>query len=415
MKKFNDNRGSLIFPFKNNEILKEITQCTVSKNKKNVFRGFHSNNFDKLVTCIHGKILDIIINLDEKSEDYLKPKYYELNPSTDNFQLFVPKNYAHGFLSLEEDTIVLYHFNGIFLNEDTKHIHYLDPYLNIKLPIQNIIISKNDSRSNFIKPIEYIILGATGYIGTKIYNIFKKQNKNIIILKERLENTDEIKKKLLLYKPKYVINSAGITGIPNISWCDINKVETIETNITHQLTLAKICKELNIHLTMIGSGGIFMGNKIKTENDKGDFFDNFYSEARIYLENLIKHYNNVLYLRVNYPISSDNNPKNLIIKLSKWNKICNTELSITCLDTLIPLLSQIIESNQKGIVNFVNPGRINLIELKKKYNEVKNINEKFEIIENKDRPCPILDTNIIEKYSPMNIKESLNICIKKFK
>ena len=413
MKKFKKNRGVLIFPFKNNTILKEITQCTVSTNKKNAFRGMHINNFDKLVTCIRGKILDIIINLDEKSEDYLKPTYYELNPNTDNFQLFVPKNYAHGFLSLEEDTIVLYHFNGFFSNENTRHLHYLDPFLNIKLPIHNIIISKNDSLSNFINPIEYVILGSSGYIGNNIYNIFKNQNKNIIILKERLENTVEIRTKLLLYKPKYVINSAGLTGVPNTSWCDHNKIETIETNITYQLTLAKICRELNIHLTIIGSGGIFNGSENKTEADSGNFFNNFYSEARIYLENLVKHYDNVLYLRVNYPISSDNNPKNLITKLSKLNKICNTELSITCLDTLVPLLSQIIESGHTGILNFVNPGKINLIDIKTKFNSVKNINKKFEIIENTNRPCPLLDTTLIQKYNPINIIESLNICIKK--
>ena len=62
--KFVDNRGTLYFPIKHNYNFK---QSTVSCNKKNVFRGIHINTFDKLVTCIQGKILDIVINLCQMS------------------------------------------------------------------------------------------------------------------------------------------------------------------------------------------------------------------------------------------------------------------------------------------------------------------------------------------------------------
>ena len=175
--------------------------------------------------------------------------------------------------------------------------------------------------------------------------------------------------------------------------------------------MAKICKDLNIHLTVVGSGGIFKGKDIKYEKDEGDYFDNFYSECRIYLENIIKNYENVLYLRVNYPISSDSNDKNLLIKLSKYNKIADSNMSITCLDTLIPLLSNIIENNEIGVLNFINPGTINLVDIKKMYNKKHNIENTFSIIENKDRPCPILDSTRIEKYQPKYIKESINLII----
>jgi 3,5-epimerase/4-reductase len=407
MKMFNDNRGQLLFPIKNNEIQGKITQSTVSKNKKNVFRGFHCNNFDKLVTCINGKILDIIIDLNKDSDNYLKPQYFTLDPTTDLFQILVPKNFAHGFLSLEENSIVLYHFNGVFKSDETKFINYQDPYLKIKLPINNLILSENDSKKIFIDEIMYLVIGHKGYIGSKIYNILKKQNKKIIFLEERLEEIDEIKKKIELYQPKYVINAAGLTGYPNTSWCDINRTQTIETNLTFQLTLAKICNDLNIHLTVVGSGGIFKGTGTKSEMDQGDYFESFYSECRIYLENLIKNYENILYLRVNYPISSDDNEKNLLVKLSKYNKIANTNMSITCLDTLLPLLGNIIENGETGIFNFINPGTINLIDIKKLFNKKNNIENNFEIIENKDRPCPILDSKRIEKYNAQNIGQSI--------
>ena len=130
---FKDSRGTLIFPIKNFNF--EAKECTVSINKKNVFRGIHINNFEKLVTCIQGKILDIIINIETGDV-----KYYTLFPGD---QIVVPRNYGHSFLSLEENSILLYHFNGVF-NEAT-FIHY--SHFNIKLP-ENVIISDKD---NYLK------------------------------------------------------------------------------------------------------------------------------------------------------------------------------------------------------------------------------------------------------------------------
>ena len=409
---YTDNRGELLFPIKNHDFVS--VECSVSKNKKNVFRGLHANKFLKLVTCIQGAILDIIVNLDNTADNYLIPKYFNLSSESRN-QLLVPPNYAHGFLTLEEDTIVIYHFSDIFIPEETIHINYQDPYINIQLPYNiesyKLILSEKDNIKNFIKPIDYLIIGSSGYLGNNLTCILQKQGKNVITLYERLSDIDSIKSKLYLYKPKYVINAAGLTGEPNIDWCDTHKEDTIETNITYQLTLCHICKELNIHLTLFGSGGIFNTVGIKKESDSGDYYEKFYSESRIYLENIVKHYSNVLYLRINYPISSCPNSKNLLVKLAGFTKIANISLSITCVDTLFPLLSNIIENKEIGIMNFINPGLINLVDIKNKYNNKNNINNKFEIVEKTDRPCPILCSKKIEKYNPPNINESIDYVI----
>jgi dTDP-4-dehydrorhamnose 3,5-epimerase-like enzyme/dTDP-4-dehydrorhamnose reductase len=418
---YKDSRGELLFPIKNNSFVP--VECTISKNKKNVFRGLHANNFSKLVTCIQGSIIDIIVNLDKTADNYLIPQYFMLSmvgagegqdDSALN-QLLIPPHYAHGFLTLEENTIIMYHFSAIFKPDETIHIHYLDPHINMTLPLNSPpIMSAKDNIKNFAKPIDYVVIGSKGYLGGHITNILKTQGKNVITLHERLADVDTIKNKLSLYKPKYVINAAGLTGVPNIDWCDDNKEQTIETNITYQLTLCHICKELDIHLTIFGSGGIFNTNGIKSETDSGEYYGKFYSEARIYLENIVKHYKHVLYLRINYPISSCTNAKNLLVKIANFTKIANTNLSMTCVDTLFPLLSRIIEDNANGIMNFVNPGVINLIHIKNKYNTRNNISNKFEPIEPNERPCPILDTSNINKYNPLNIHDSIELVINKY-
>lgn len=408
---FKDNRGELYFPIKNGSFLSQ--ECTISINKKNVFRGLHCNTFSKLVTCIQGSILDIIINLDSKSDNYLIPQYYNLSLLNESNQVLIPPNHAHGFLTLEENTIVLYHFSSIFKSDETTHIHYLDPYINLKIPnlFDPIIISDKDNFNNFIKPVDYIVIGSSGYLGGHIMNILILQGKNVISISERLNDITEIRNKLSLYKPKFVINAAGLTGNPNIDWCDDNKEKTIETNITYQLTLCDICNKLNIHLTIFGSGGIFNTSGIKKECDIGDYYDKFYSECRIYLENIVKNYKNVLYLRINYPISSCSNPKNLLTKLKSFTKISDINMSITCIDSLFPLLSSIIENKEIGIINFVNPGIINLVYIKEKYNIISNDNTYYEIINNSNRPNIILDTTKIEKYNTQKINIDIKCVI----
>ena len=414
--KFTDNRGTLFFPVKKNFNFK---QTTVSCNKKNVFRGIHVNNFSKLVTCIQGKILDIIINFDKTAIDYLKPKYYELDPTTTNFQILVPKNYGHAFLTLDDNSILLYHLEEEFIDSETQHIHFTEPLINIILPINknNLIISDKDNIKNFIKHIDYMVFGSKGFLGSNIIKTLKTQNKNYISTDLRLNEYDKIKDLLNRIKPKYIINCAGITGNPNIFWCDNNKIETIENNITYQLTLAALCKEYNIHLTMMGSGGIFNNDKIYTENENGNNYNNFYSECRIFLEKIVKNYDNILYLRINYPISNASSNKNLLTKLINYNVIDDCQLSITYIDNLFPILLKMIENNETGICNFTNPGQINLIEIINKYEKIKNINtnKKINYISHDNKRCLTkLQTFKINKYNPLNIDEAIEQSIRNY-
>lgn len=432
MSSFIDKRGKLLFTIKNNNNSNnnnddkndfKFTECTVSINKQNVFRGIHINQFDKLVTCVSGKILDIIINFNETDDDYLIPKYFLLDPTTDIFQILVKKNYGHSFLSLEDNSILVYHFNGNFKDDETKHIHYLDPFINMQLPIDTnqLILSDKDNIKNFVNNIDYAIFGSTGFLGSNIIEKLKLKNKKFIICSLRLQNIIEISHFLDTYKPKYVINCAGLTGSPNIFWCDENKIETIESNVTYQLTLAKLCFDKGIHLTCFGSGGIFESDKFYSENEEGNYKKNFYSESRIYLENIIKNYTNVLYLRINYPISSNKSNKNLLTKLLTYKNIEQIDLSITCIDDLFFILFDMIENGENGICNFVNPGSITLFEILEIYNKynhktphIFNIVESNNTSSGNKRSYSRLITNMLNKYNPKDIKSAIEICCKNY-
>jgi nucleoside-diphosphate-sugar epimerase len=196
-----------------------------------------------------------------------------------------------------------------------------------------------------------------------------------------LESINLLKKQLAYYKPKYVICAAGISGKPTIAWCESNKIETINTNITYQLILANICKELGIHLTIYMSGSVYLNNcKCKCKyncdcNCKLQYDETIepnnttthYTQCRIILEQCLKHYDNVLLLRIQYPISFNSNPKCFFNKMkTRLNTINNVNVNLTIIPDLFPLLPNIIENkngNNIGIYNFVNEGSIKLSQL----------------------------------------------------
>ena len=112
---FNDKRGSYT-PIQTNELGIEWEQCSISVNdKKGTFRGLHyqtNPKQTKYIKVIKGSIIDFMLNLD--TNELL---YYTLDS---NEAILVPHNMAHGFLTLEEGTIVAYMVKGEY-NPESEH------------------------------------------------------------------------------------------------------------------------------------------------------------------------------------------------------------------------------------------------------------------------------------------------------
>lgn len=144
-----------------------FVQDNLSVSKKGVFRGLHyqTGNFSqaKLVRVLKGAVIDFIVDLREQSENYGKFEYFELN-DRNKYSLFIPPYFAHGFLSLEDDTIFTYKCGNYYHKENEGSINYSDPVIRhvqnkketildiiqIYLPYEDendIIISKKDKES----------------------------------------------------------------------------------------------------------------------------------------------------------------------------------------------------------------------------------------------------------------------------
>jgi len=182
----------------------------------------------------------------------------------------------------------------------------------------------------------------------------------------RLQNRESVAKELDEYKPTHVLNAAGITGRPNIDWCETHKPETIRTNVIGTLNLADLCLERGIHCTVYATGCIFVydekhpeGSGIGfTEEDEGNFDGSFYSETKGYMEPMLKHYPNCMILRVRMPISDDLIHRSFVTKIVKYERVVNIPNSMTILAEMLPASLAMAKKGLTGVYNFTNPGVI---------------------------------------------------------
>jgi len=148
-----DERGFFARSFCRQEFLKHgidfnIAQCNISFNKnKGTLRGMHYQSVPyeeaKLVSCVKGKIYDVIIDLRKDSATYCQWYAQELS-GEDYKMLHIPKGFAHGFQTLESNSVVFYQMSEFYHPECAKGIRWDDPLFSIKWPLDVHIMSEKD-------------------------------------------------------------------------------------------------------------------------------------------------------------------------------------------------------------------------------------------------------------------------------
>lgn len=116
--------------------------------KKGVVRGLHFQDEPmeqaKLVRCSRGSILDVIVDIRKGSPRY--SKWFSTHLSSINkMQLYIPPGYAHGFVTLEDDTEVQYKVDRLFSRQHERTIRYDDPNIGIEWGVKDPLISAKDS------------------------------------------------------------------------------------------------------------------------------------------------------------------------------------------------------------------------------------------------------------------------------
>ena len=125
-----------------------LVQCNISFNKKaGTLRGMHFQIYPyeeaKLVRCTMGAIFDVIIDLRKDSSSY--KKYFSVTmTSEDRNMLYVPEGFAHGFLTLEDNTEVFYQMSEFYAPEYARGYRWNDPAFDIHWPQEIRVLSNRD-------------------------------------------------------------------------------------------------------------------------------------------------------------------------------------------------------------------------------------------------------------------------------
>ncbi len=149
---FEDERGFFLETWKEN-LFKDLigtkykfVQDNSSTSKKNVLRGLHyqlNNPQGKLVRVSRGSILDVVIDLRQKSEFFRESLSLEISEKNKHI-LWIPPGFAHGFCAQSSIVDLHYKCTDYYDPKDELGINPIDPQLNIPWPTNNPIISKKD-------------------------------------------------------------------------------------------------------------------------------------------------------------------------------------------------------------------------------------------------------------------------------
>ena len=155
-----DSRGFLARLFCEDEfskihLNKKFVQENLTLTKtKGTFRGFHYQlepfAEKKLVRCISGKVIDIVIDLRKDSDTFLKNFSVVLDSEKLNM-ILIPEGFAHGFQTLTDNCLMLYSHTNVYNSEYERGINIDDPILDISLKMPIKEISERDKNHIFLK------------------------------------------------------------------------------------------------------------------------------------------------------------------------------------------------------------------------------------------------------------------------
>ena len=146
---YKDKRGFLRELYRENLLSKKFIFEILSNSNKNVIRGLHlqkKNSQGKYVTVLNGKAFDVAVDLRKNSKTF--GQYVSIILSgKQNISFYIPEGFAHGFCTLENNTIMHYKCTNYRDEKSESGLIWNDPKINIKWPIKKPIISKKDRKN----------------------------------------------------------------------------------------------------------------------------------------------------------------------------------------------------------------------------------------------------------------------------
>lgn len=383
--KFGDERG-YYSPFyvelhnkKNSLAFHGMVQGSRSMSNKGVLRGLHFQEDPlcqaKLVECLSGEVLDVVVDLRKDSPTYKQWTSVILNPENGK-QLLVPRGFAHGFLSLKDHSLFQYLVDNDYAPSKESGFFWNDPDLKIdwkleEYGIDNPIIKEADQKRPCLKDIEdeihfyvhkrYMVTGVGGQLG---YDVVKELNRrgiyDVLALTSRdLDITDErmVHKIITEYQPDYIIHCAAWT---NVDGAEEEKDACYNVNVNGTKYITDAAREIGAKLTYISTDYVFDGTSDKPYEVTDETNPiNYYGETKWLGEEIVRTYDKHFIVRTSsvFGIHGKNFVKTML-NLAKTKPeitvVSDQVMSPTYTVDLAKLLVDMQESDKYGTYHATN-------------------------------------------------------------
>lgn len=360
--------------------------------QKGILRGLHFQKNpmaqSKLVRCSKGKMLDVIVDLRKGSSSYKQWIGVELSEENKK-QVFIPKGFAHGFVTLTDDVEVQYKVDEYYSPENDRSIRFDDPEIGVEWGIENPILSEKDIKAPRLKDsdvdfrIKYLVTGVNGQLGHEIASKLNEMDFDVIETDiETFDLTDksQVRAYILREKPDVIIHCAAYTAVDK---AEDEKDLCYAINVEGTRTIAEIAKEIDAKLVYISTDYVFDG--MGTEPHKEDEATNpinYYGytkeQGEVIVKELLGHY---FIVRTSwlYGRNGDNFVKTMLKLSESRNEINVVDDQIgapTYAKDLAELIVNLVQTNQYGVYHGVNEGTCSWYEFAKSIFEKSGINIK---------------------------------------
>jgi 3,5-epimerase/4-reductase len=226
----------------------------------------------------------------------------------------------------------------------------------------------------------WVVFGHQGWIGQQVVDILVKRQHTVYTPSIRADDDAAVEAYLGQIRPDHVISLIGRTHGSGFSTIDYLEqkgklVENLRDNLYAPFVLARVCENMGIHFTYMGTGCIFTYGEEDpeyrfTEADDPNFFGSSYSTVKGFTDRMMRQMPSVLNIRIRMPITAEVHPRNFITKITNYAKICSIPNSMTVLPELLPIMIDIAEKRAVGTVNLTNPGVISHNEILSMYRDI---------------------------------------------
>ena len=221
-----------------------------------------------------------------------------------------------------------------------------------------------------------LLYGASGWIGGQLQSLLAPRY-TVVAATARLEDTAAVEAEVRSLLPSNIVLAAGITGRPNVDWCESHREQTLAVNYTGTVHLVRLCAQLRIHITNFATGCIYeydsehpVGGPGFTEEEPPNFAGSYYSHTKRLAEAATRDCDTQLLLRLRMPITADGSPRCFLTKIANYARIVDIPNSVSVLPTLLPLAVDMLAHGQTGVYNFVNPGPVSHAQVLSAYRDL---------------------------------------------